>query len=322
MAGDSAHARRSLGRSARELGKIQFRKLFELGQRAGVDVSPRHFYSEVPDIRWMRRTSGWRRPYTMAAVGGAELGRQLEFVRRCSSADVVSAAADVHERACQANGAKGYGPIEAQFLYCFARSHRPARIIQIGAGVSTAVLLQAAADAGYEPQLTCIDPYPTGYLKSLAGMDRIRLIEAPAQEVALEELTDVHNGDLLFVDSTHTVRPGNEVNRIVLEALPRLEPGVFVHFHDITFPYDYSPGVLDADLFFWNETALLLAFLTCNPAFEIRAAFSMLHDGASDELHAIFPDYRPEKHDRGIAQRGGEGGHFPSSAYLQRVAEP
>src|SRR5215211_7782825 len=74
---------------------------------------------------------------------------------------------------------------------------------------------------------------------SAAALADATVIQAEAQKVPLMQLAALEPGDLLFVDSTHTVRPNSEVNLIVLEVLPRLPPGVFVHFHDIYFPYDY-----------------------------------------------------------------------------------
>ena len=284
----------------------------------GIDVLPRHFYSQVPNIRELRQTNAWRRPYSMETVSGSSIEEQLDFVRRHAPSEIVAAATAVHGQACELNEAEGYGPIEAQFLYCFACTQRPRTVIQVGAGVSTAVLLLAADTVQHDMNVVCIDPFPTRYLRTLSDQGKIRLLEAPAQEVEEEAFDALRDGDLLFVDSTHTVGPGSEVNRLVLETLPRLAPGVFVHFHDITFPYDYSPGVLDRDLFFWSETVLLLAFLTCNPEFRICAAFSMLHDQAAPRLQEIFPSYRPELHQRGVAERGHPEHHFPSSAFLRR----
>src|SRR5207249_4543131 len=112
--------------------------------------------------------------------------------------------------------------------------------------------------ARYDPNLVCIDPYPTQYLKSAATEGRISLIAKKAQEVDLSTFTDLQHGDLLFVDSTHTVKPGSEVNHIILEVLPRLRTGCYVHFHDIYFPYDYQTSLLNT-VFFSGESALLHA---------------------------------------------------------------
>jgi len=160
-----------------------------------------------------------------------------------------------------------------------------------------------------EIEIVAIDPYPTEFLRTAP----ITLIEQAAQDVPLERLTDLAEGDLLFIDSTHTVRADSEVNRLVLEVLPRLQPGVFVHFHDIYFPYDYQRSTLDEALFFWAESTLVHAFLIGNERYGIAAALSMLHYGVPDELAKLLPGYRPQGNSDGL--RAGKG-HFPSSLYL------
>jgi hypothetical protein len=182
-------------------------------------------------------------------------------------------------------------------------------------------MLSAARLAGYRPDVVAIDPYPTGYLRRAHAEGAIRLLAEPAQLVDMDTFTSLGEGDLLFVDSTHTVKPGSEVNRIVLEVLPRLARGVLVHFHDITFPYEYEygRGFLNGDLFFPGETSLLYAFLLNNPAYRIELCLSMLHYQAPEALKALLPAYEPQGNDGGLAAGGGV--HFPSAVYLARIAD-
>src|SRR5262249_53225711 len=147
------------------------------------------------------------------------------------------------------------------------------RIIQVGAGVSTAIILHAAEVAGYKPEIICIDPYPTRFLTRSAANGAIRLIARRVQDIDMSQLTALNPGDLLFVDSTHTVKPGGDVNYLILEVLPLLPACVWVHFHDISFPYDYQPWLFKA-LFFWAESTLLQAFLACNPRYAIVLSLS------------------------------------------------
>ena len=298
--------------------KRGLRVLFEVGQRFGVNVLPRHFYSEVPCIEELRRDSSWRKPHTMHGVRGAEPGPQLAFVEACCHPEVVRRLArnDVFAHACAANGEPGFGPTDADFLFAFVQAIRPPRIVQVGCGVSTAVMLLAAAEAGYQPEVVCVEPYPTGFLRQADREGKVRLVAEKAQTVALETLTNLGPGGFLFVDSTHTVKPGSEVNRLILEVLPRLEPGSWVHFHDIYFPYNYQRGLLDDELFFCNESALLHAFLINNPAVAIRASLSMLHDAEPARLGRSLPNYRPAPSQDGLRLANGE---FPGSIYLETV---
>lgn len=304
---------------AKGLGKRAGRRAFELGQRFGVDVLPRHFYSSIPDIRDLRAQIGWRAPYSMVDVHDAAVEEQLSFVRSCCGPEPIERlGGNVYDDACRENGAVGYGPVEGLLLYCFIATRRPARVLQIGAGVSTSIILRAAQEAGYRPDVRCIDPYPTAMLQARAASGEIDLVVRPAQELDLQDLTDLKAGDLLFVDSTHTVKPGSEVSRLILEVLPRLPRGAFAHFHDVLFPYDYSPTVLDEDLFFWTESVLLHAFLCGNSQWRLRASLSMIHHASPEELRDVLPAYRPARFEDGIICSPGGGRHFPSAAYLEK----
>ena len=295
------------------------RSLFEVGQRLGFDVLPRHFYSEVPDIRSLRENGDWKLARTMIGVQGAEAGAQFAFVEQfCPPGQFQRLPQNaIHRDACLANGEPGFSPIDADFLYAFVTEVRPAKIVQVGCGVSTAVILRASRDTpGYRPELVCVEPYPTDFLRRADREGSIRLIEDRAQSVPLEELTDLGANGFLFVDSTHTVKPGSEVNRIVFEVLPRLGTGSWAHFHDVYFPYDYQRGVLDDELFFCNESALLHAFLINNQFFQVRASMSMLHYQNPSRLRRSLPNYRPAANDQGLRASSGD---FPASLYLEVV---
>ncbi|HVN43736.1 MAG TPA: class I SAM-dependent methyltransferase [Steroidobacteraceae bacterium] len=303
-------------RTLTDLSKRVLRETFELGQRLGVDFLPRHFYSEIPDIRLMRRDRSWRAPFSMIGVRGAAIESQLEHLRSWVTPSIARhlREVDVFEAACAENGAVGFGRIEADLLFAFVASQKPAHIFQVGCGVSTAVCVAAARFAGYQPRITCVDPYPTGVLQRLAAAGSIDLIPERVQSVPLSRLEALGNDTLFFVDSSHTLGPAGEVSRIILEMLPRLKVGSRVHFHDIYFPYDYGRSVLREALFFQHESVLLHAFLAFNSRFSVLASCSMLHYGAPAELRDALPNYRPAPNDDGLSAGTG---HFPSSIYIQ-----
>jgi predicted O-methyltransferase YrrM len=310
----------SLNRKLRQFRKGVAHWLFRNGQRFKVDILPRHFYSSVPDLRELKRFPSWRRPWTMVGVRGAEIGEQLAAAKEFCPPEARERlrTLEIHNHAITENEENGYGPIEAEFLYCFIAAWRPKRVVQVGAGVSTAVILRSAADAGYQVDVTCVDPYPSNYLRRVGAAGKVRLLAERAQDVDLSVLTDVGQDGMLFVDSTHTVKAGSEVNRIILEALPRLPKGAMVHFHDIFFPYDYQPSIFE-EPFFAEESALLHAYLANNERYRIRVSMSMLHYAAAQEMQALFPRYRPRRHEDGV-QVKGETGHFPSATYLEVIA--
>ena len=304
-------------RKLREQMKSGLHGLFLFGQKFGWDILPRHFYSGIPNIRELRRAESWKRPSSMTGVAGADIGSQVSFLRGCCLPSLMMRLKQggIHEHGCKMNGQVGYGPVEADFLYCFISTKRPSKIVQVGCGVSTAVILLAAEEANYKPEIICIDPFPTEYLTLIAQQQLIELIPKPAQEVDMGIFTGLVAGDLLFVDSSHTMRPGSEVNRIILEVLPRLSAGSFVHFHDIYFPYDYQSNVLST-LFFAGESTLLHAFLIENRRYAIAVSLSMLHHACPQQLQSLLANYRPAAMHYGLDTAESDSGHFPSATYL------
>jgi hypothetical protein len=299
--------------------KILFRKIFELGQKLGVDLLPRHFYSEIPDISVLKCSDAWRNPYSMTGIAGISIQQQLEFVSECCPPQLSAAiqSKNILANGCERNGATGYGVIEADFLYAFVSTKKPKQIFQIGCGVSTAICLLAAKDAGYQPEIICVEPYPTPFLVRAHEQGEIRLIKEKAQDINLDLISGLSDNVLFFVDSTHTLGPAGEVSRIILEMLPRLKSGAWAHFHDIFFPYDYAPSILKSSLVFWHESVLLHAFLAYNNRFTVKVSLSMLHYAAPKQLAGHLANYQPAIHEQGLEVSSG---HFPSSTYLRVIS--
>ena len=291
-------------------------KLFHVGQRFGVDILPRHFYSEIPDIGRLKQSKSWKLPYSMMGVAGTDPDEQLAFVQSVVTPRLSArlAQGDVHRIACSRNGEDGYGPIEADFLFAFMTTLRPRRVLQIGCGVSTAVCLMATQESGYNPEIICVEPYPTPFLTEAGAAKAITLIPQAVENLDPSVVDPLESGDLFFVDSSHTLGPAGEVTRIMVEMLPRLNAGVRVHFHDIYFPYDYPRDLLSTASFFTHESALLHGFLALNTRFRLTASLSMLHYARPAELGALLLNYRPGGNDHGLATTPG---HFPSATYLE-----
>lgn len=310
---------RSPRRRMKDLLKRCWRATFEAGQRFGVDVLPRHYYSSIPDIRALKSDRSWATPFNMAAVSGADLGSQLGWASHFSSPQIRERfrTHDIFSEAVARNGELGFGPADAEFLFAFVATQKPSQIVQIGCGVSTAVI-QLAADYGhYEPNIVCIEPYPTSYLRSEHSHGRLKLIGQKAEHLGSDSLVALASGGFLFIDSTHAVRPNGEVPRLVLEVLPRLGVGSWIHFHDIFFPFNVSPNILTDDLFFWTESLLLQAFLTQNQTCKLAVSLSMLFYLRRLELQALLPNLPEQTRSHGELTASDR---YPSSAYL-RVEE-
>lgn len=282
-------------------------------ERLGLHILPVHYYSPIPVRHELARTREvWARPSDLPGLAW-DLERQLDSLRR-----VVAASADerdgfeAFERATRDDFGPGFGPIEARVLYSVVRTARSRHVVEVGAGVSTAVILSALKRNG-SGVITCIDPHPHSALRHLP----VTLVQAPVQAVPLETFTVLQENDVLFIDSTHAVRVGGDVNYIVLEILPRLSSGVLVHFHDIFLPYDYSPSFLES-LWSWTETSLVRAYLVGNESVRVLFCLSALHHARAAALASIIPDYRPRMMRDGLNSTPEETNtHFPASLWLQ-----
>jgi hypothetical protein len=188
-----------------------------------------------------------------------------------------------------------FGPVDCEVAHALVRAARPRRIVELGSGHSTRVLARAAPGAEHH----VIDPSPSPLVPPGVTVDA-----RPVEAVGDEPFAALEASDLLFVDTSHTVRPGGDVNRIVLEVLPALAPGVLVHVHDVFRPYEY-PSALHALGAHWQEQYLVQALLCGNDGFEVVLACHALWREHREEVEALVPS----------ARRGA----LPSSLWLRRV---
>jgi predicted O-methyltransferase YrrM len=172
-----------------------------------------------------------------------------------------------------------YSYTDAIVLYSMIRHYRPKQIIEVGSGFSSAVMLDTNEYFfGNSIQLTFIEPY-TDRLRSLLkkqDYNFTQIIEKKVQEVEVETFKKLNAGDILFIDSSHVCKTGSDVNYIFFEILPALNSGVFIHFHDIFYPFEYPKEWVFMGRN-WNEDYLLRAFLMYNSAFEIKIFSHYLH---------------------------------------------
>lgn len=290
--------------------KQAWKRLFLLAERLGVHVYPVHYYSQLPDTRDLRRRyAEWFRRSSMPGLA-VDADRQMEFLREVAH-PYREECARLPRYAEQVRrfGAGEYGEIESNVYYCIVRRFRPKRIVEVGSGISAVYALSAAEADRSRPaplHLTCIDPFPSAGLRRLAGEGRIALVERIVQEADPGLFSELEGDDILFIDSTHTVKLGGDVNYLVLEVLPRLAKGVLVHFHDIPWPMPaFAP--LD-DLTFAQEEALVRAFLAFNRDFEILLCEWLMRMDCPEALREAFPIYDPDK-------------HRPSSLWIRRRRE-
>lgn len=171
-----------------------------------------------------------------------------------------------------------YGNADAAVYRGMLRHLRPRRIVEVGSGYSTAIVLDEAISAGFaDLKLTCIEPFPDRLLGLLRDGDesRLDLLRRPVQDVPLSFYAQLRPNDILFIDSTHVVKAGSDVSWLILHVMPSLAAGVVVHVHDVFWPFEYPSEWLH-ERRDWTENYLLHAFLIDNANWEMLLFASWL----------------------------------------------
>ncbi len=179
---------------------------------------------------------------------------------------------------------------DGEILYSMIRHFKPQRIIEVGSGYSTLMALQAIADnkkenPDYNCELTCIEPYEIPWLETLP----LKLNRIPVEKLEPGYFQQLTDNDILFIDSSHMIRPQGDVLFEFLQVLPALKKGVIVHVHDIFTPKDYPDEWILESHRMWNEQYLLEAFLTNNDSFQIIGALNYLYHHHREKLLAHCP---------------------------------
>ena len=160
---------------------------------------------------------------------------------------------------------------DAIFLYSFLRRHEPEKVIEIGSGFSSAVILDTVDSFfSHKPEITFIEPDTSRLEKLLKNDDGeiVNIIESKIRDISPDFFSSLQAGDLLFIDSSHVVKCGSDLHYLFFEIMPSLSDGVFIHFHDIFYPFEYPAKWLEEGRY-WNENYFLRAFLTNNTEWEI-----------------------------------------------------
>lgn len=264
--------------------------------RLGFHLLRRHYYLPIPEAADLR-DGWWQRESEMVGVDLNE-GAALNVLSSVFGAHM----AEFREQfpLDAPAGANGFFLLNGNFMavdahayYAFIRHFRPSRVIEIGSGFSTiiagAACLANRRQYGIDSRLAAIEPYPPAALKAgVAGLSE--LLQLRVQDVPLERFTSLSDGDILFIDSSHVLREGGDVQYEFCEILPRLAPGVLVHVHDVSLPNAY-PRVYFERRLFWNEQYLLQAFLTFNERFEVIWPGNYIALRHAARMQEIIPEY-------------------------------
>lgn len=284
---------RELAVVTRELkvARAQFVKAWQ--RHPDIWVPPGHFYSPIPAIAPLRLNEEevFGQP---PAIRGVELNEpaQLELLNQFAAfyaeqpftPEVVRGRRYFFEN-------PNYSYNDAIVLYCMMRHVRPRRIVEIGSGYSSCAMLDVN-ELFFDNSIACtfIDPYPQLLRDLIRESDQqgVRILGQNVQDVDVEVFRELTASDILFIDSSHVSKTGSDVNYIVFKILPLLQEGVYVHVHDIFYPFEYPPDwVYEGRA--WNEAYLLRAFMQYNGAFEIQFFNSFLIDKHREIFEALMP---------------------------------
>lgn len=289
----------------RQGGSARFSRCHRVFLRVGVFPIRNHYYE--PQFDFSDVEIDFSRPRPLPGVDW-NIAEQLALVASMSHAQELPL-----DRRARVAGVDldfdnpAFGPGDAEYWYQLIRLKRPRRIIEIGSGHSTLIARLAVAanehdDPDYECEHICIEPYEMDWLETIG----VRVIRERVERVGLEIFADLDDSDILFIDSSHVIRPTGDVVFEYLELLPTLAPGVIVHVHDIFSPRNYPDVWLRHEIRLWNEQYLLEAFLTHNTDWRVIGALNLLAHDHFDQLRIACPLLEP--------------GREPGSVYLQRVS--
>jgi predicted O-methyltransferase YrrM len=281
--------------NVRSLKSRAFTTIRAGAERIGLQVVPKTYYSAIPALGELP-PDVWNRRSELHGIH-FDLDEQVAWIER-NLGDAMREFAPPERPSGRpgeyALANDSYGRVGADLLHGVVRGLKPGRIVELGSGHSTLIMAAAAVRNGAEgvaTELRSFDPFPATArpgLPGLAALERVR-----AQDVPLEVFQSLQRGDVLFVDTTHTVKLDSDVNRIVLDVLPLLAPGVLVHVHDVFLPYEYPREWPERYGFHWAEQYLLQAFLSGNPGFEVLAATFALCRDRPDAMARLAPTWRP-----------------------------
>ena len=276
---------------------------FSIYERRGIHITPTHYYCPVPILHELEE-SVWSTKSAMVGID-MNLDTQRELIGNLSRnyfSEYYALNADPLPAPGRYSRSAGFGGADGAMLYSMIRSRKPRRIIEVGSGQSTLLATIAARknleDGASACHITAIDPYPPEYLRdALVGSGEI--LQQRVETVPLDAFAMLNEDDILFIDSSHTVKVGGDVVFEINEVLPRLRRGVVVHFHDIAFPLNYSRELVVERQCFWAEQYLLQAFLAFNPKFRILWCFSYVQTECPDILRDNFLGFREGENSMG-----------------------
>jgi len=281
-------------------------------RRLGYHVVPANYYSPIPDLDAVPSET-WTEPQEMPGVVW-DLDRQLAFLENELAPTIGEFDAPLDPPGGQPGfylRNPNFPGLDAEVLYAMVRRFQPATVVELGAGYSTLVIeagAQRNREEGAPLHHEVFDPFPPQTLTVVS--DSIDLRAISATEIALERFAHLTPGDLLFIDTTHAVKPGGDVIHLILGALPLVPAGVLVHIHDFYRPFEYPYALMDVFGSYWQEQYLVQAFLILNQEFDVLCANHALRRLRGERVRRLVPslDRHAQPSSLWLMRRAGRAG--------------
>ena len=255
---------------------------------------PGHFHSPLPDARFIDRYQTTLFNRQIPSVPGIENNVEEQLALTARFSDYY---AELPFKDDEGSGLRYYfrNPYfsygDAIILYSMLRYYRPQRIIEVGSGFSSALMLDTN-DLFLSKSMSCtfIEPHPERLFSLLTDEDKKRhaTVIDIVQDVQPDRFAALNAGDILFIDSSHVAKIGSDVVYLLTNVLPNLNTGVVIHFHDVFWPFEYPEEWIRNGIA-WNENYILKAFLQFNANFKILFFNSYLAIHHRDLLEQKLP---------------------------------
>ena len=273
--------------------------------KVGVFPITSHYYEPQFDMRKIKRPFSEER--SLPGINW-NIQEQLEILGRLTFSEELKDIPAKKPEGLQFylnNGMFGSG--DAEYWYQLIRLKKPKRIFEVGSGQSTLMAIKASLKnqeegPDYRCEHVCIEPYGVPWLEKTG----VSVLRKKVEDVEVSFFSKLEENDILFIDSTHIIRPEGDVLFEYLELLPTLKNGVIVHVHDVFSPRNYLNEWLNSRVLFWNEQYLLEAFLSHNNSWKIIGSLNLLHHRYFEKLQKVCPYLTVNSE--------------PRSFYLQKIA--
>jgi len=266
-------------------------------KRMGLYIMPIHYYCPIPDLDKINKDPDWDlRP---KQIPGIDLNENFqlwllknEFPKYVYEYDFPLKRSDIKKPGEFYFDNHMFANTDAEVYYCMIRYFKPRIVVEVGGGRSTQICYEASQKSlklhNTKTNIFVIEPFPNREILIPMSKDSIHLMKNKVENIDTDFFSQLNENDILFIDSTHVIKSGGDVNYLFLDILPRLKPGVVVHIHDIRLPYEVKKtDIIDCGLFF-TEEYMLRAFLIGNREFEVLWGTYFMAQKYSEKIASTF----------------------------------